>query len=82
MSDDADVRILHRRHDTRRQRCAFLFEAGVNGCNDEIELEEFSHGLGQKMEVAALRRDVCLAPVSGHREAVSACRKSHKRTLL
>src|SRR5258707_1397180 len=32
--------------------------------------------LGQKPEVAALRRDVCFAPVSGHRQAVSACPKS------
>jgi hypothetical protein len=32
--------------------------------------------LGSKTEVAALRRDVCFAPVSGHRQAVSACPKS------
>src|SRR5258707_10795845 len=32
--------------------------------------------LGQKPEVAALRRDVCFAPVSGHRQAVLACPKS------
>jgi hypothetical protein len=31
-----------------------------------------------KTEVAALRRDVCFAPVSGHRQAVSACPKSAK----
>jgi hypothetical protein len=31
---------------------------------------------GSKTEVAALRRDVCFAPVSGHRQAVSACPKS------
>src|SRR5258706_2949245 len=31
--------------------------------------------LGSKTEVAALRRDVCFAPVSGHRQAVSACPK-------
>ena len=30
---------------------------------------------GSKTEVAALRRDVCFAPVSGHRQAVSACPK-------
>jgi hypothetical protein len=29
-----------------------------------------------KTEVAALRRDVCFAPVSGHRQAVPACPKS------
>jgi hypothetical protein len=32
--------------------------------------------MGSKTEVAALRRDVCFAPVSGHRQAVSACPKS------
>jgi hypothetical protein len=31
---------------------------------------------GSKTEVAALRRDVCFTPVSGHRQAVSACPKS------
>ena len=31
--------------------------------------------VGSKTEVAALRRDVCFAPVSGHRQAVSACPK-------
>jgi hypothetical protein len=34
--------------------------------------------LGSKTEVAALRRDVCFAHVSGHRQAVSACPKSAK----
>ena len=34
---------------------------------------------GSKTEVAALRRDVCFAPVSGHRQAVSACPKSAKK---
>src|ERR1700730_18583745 len=34
------------------------------------------HTNGSKTEVAALRRDVCFAPVSGHRQAVSACPKS------
>jgi hypothetical protein len=29
-----------------------------------------------KTEVAALRRDVCFAPINGHRQAVSACPKS------
>jgi hypothetical protein len=29
-----------------------------------------------KTEVADLRRDVCFAPESGHRQAVSACPKS------
>src|SRR5258706_7937864 len=34
---------------------------------------------GSKPEVAALRRGVCFAPVSGHRQAVSACSKrAHK----
>jgi hypothetical protein len=28
---------------------------------------------GPKTEVAALRRDICFAPVNGHRLAVSAC---------
>ena len=32
--------------------------------------------LGSKPEVPALRRDVCFTPVSGHRQAVSACPKS------
>jgi hypothetical protein len=32
----------------------------------------------RKTEVAALRRDVCFAPVSGHRQAISACPKSAK----
>ncbi len=32
-------------------------------------------GYGSKTEVAALRQDVCFAPVSGHRQAVSACPK-------
>ena len=31
---------------------------------------------GSKTEVAALRRDVCFAPINGHRQAVSACPKS------
>jgi hypothetical protein len=31
---------------------------------------------GSNSEVAALRRDVCFAPVNGHRQAVSACPKS------
>jgi hypothetical protein len=31
---------------------------------------------GSKTEVAALHRDVCFAPVSGHRQAVSVCPKS------
>jgi hypothetical protein len=33
-------------------------------------------GLLSKTEVAALRRYVCIAPVSGHRQAVSACPKA------
>src|SRR6266849_2473186 len=33
---------------------------------------------GSKTEVAALQRDVCFAPVSGHRRGVSACPKSAK----
>ncbi len=36
-------------------------------------------GYGSKTEVAALRQDVCFAPVSGHRQAVSACPKSANR---
>jgi hypothetical protein len=35
---------------------------------------------GPKPEVAALRRDVCFAPVSGHRQAVSACLASTYNT--
>ena len=35
-----------------------------------------------KPEVAALWRDVCIAPVSGHRQAVSACPKSAITGLL
>ncbi len=31
-------------------------------------------GFGSKTEVAALRRDVCFTPLSGHRQAVSAGR--------
>src|SRR5258708_25741476 len=34
--------------------------------------------VGSKTEVAALQRDVCFAPVSGHRQGVSACPKSAK----
>jgi hypothetical protein len=35
-----------------------------------------------KTEVAALRRDVCFAPVSGHRQAASACLKSANNGLM
>jgi hypothetical protein len=34
--------------------------------------------VGSKPEVAAVRRDVCFAPVNGHRQAVSACPKNAK----
>jgi hypothetical protein len=37
-------------------------------------MSSMSH-LGSKTEVAALRRDVCFARVSGHRQAVSGCPK-------
>ena len=36
---------------------------------------------GSRTEVATLRRDVCFCPVSGHRQAVSACPKSAIRRL-
>jgi hypothetical protein len=42
----------------------------------EISLKVADFRNGSKPEVAALRRDVCFAPVSGHRQAVSACPKS------
>jgi hypothetical protein len=38
--------------------------------------------MGPKTEVAALRRDVCFAPVSGHRQAISACPKSANNGLM
>jgi hypothetical protein len=44
---------------------------------ESIELFSLARNdrFGSKTEVAALRRDVCFAPVSGHRQAVSACPK-------
>jgi hypothetical protein len=36
---------------------------------------------GSKSEVAALRRDVCCASASGHRQAVSACPKNARRNI-
>src|SRR5258706_5874255 len=35
--------------------------------------------LATKIDVYFLRRDVCFAPVSGHRQAVSACQKSGRQ---
>jgi hypothetical protein len=37
---------------------------------------------GSKSEVTALRRDVCFCPVSGHRQAVSACPKSAPQAVM
>ena len=46
------------------------------GARESAALPDFNTGYvanGSKPEVVALRREVCFAPVSGHRQPVSAC---------
>src|SRR5260370_23532227 len=74
--DCAELFSLFSSFDGDCQSGSFLIQ-----CNrDKLSTRKFDVGVftqpGSKTEVAALQRDVCFAPVSVHRQAVSACPKT------
>lgn len=50
--------------------------AGKDFSSHRLRRDRANVADGSETEIAVLRRDVCFAPVSGHRQAVSACPKS------
>src|SRR5467141_901388 len=52
------------------------------GTQPDSDAIRFDVSDGSKSEVTASRRDVCFCPVSGHRQAVSACPKSAPQAVM
>src|SRR5258708_40362394 len=75
-------RVWHGGHLPRRRRRPIMGWSGPcfcptnDGCCESAVLRALDVAFGSKTEVAALRRGVCFAPVSGHRQAVLACPQS------